>query len=222
MVFTTPDEDAQTRALRDHILACALDEFSEHGLQAARVERIARTARVSTATLYRLYPGKDELFAAALRRGLEVQAAWQTPSAEDPLVELTLAARAYAHALDSPAVRKLARILFGELRPRSPALMALGRSMRSLLEGKFERPIARCCAAGLLSIPDREHGVAIRLGAIEHQCLFHGLLMGDEDCAAFHGDAVADLAVRAVIAMFGAKGVAFPEAAIRELALAAA
>jgi AcrR family transcriptional regulator len=222
MTFVRAEDDAQTRAVRERLLVRALEEFGEHGLQAARVERIARLARVSTATLYRLYPGKEELFAAALRHGLDTQAAWQTPAADDPLVELVLAARAYAEALETSAVRKLARILFGELRPRSPALMALGRETRSILEGKFARPLARCAEAGLLDLTMPNSVEALLLGMIEHQCLLHGLLMGDDDQAAFCGDAVADEAVCALIARHGGQGVRFPEEALRRHARVAA
>jgi AcrR family transcriptional regulator len=52
------------------ILDAALAEFSEHGFEGARVEDIARHARVSKGTVYLYYPTKQALFEALVRRDI--------------------------------------------------------------------------------------------------------------------------------------------------------
>jgi AcrR family transcriptional regulator len=68
MATTRPAErplraDAQRN--HDRIIAAAGDAFAEHGLEAS-MEEIARRAEVGPATLYRRFPGKQELLRAVL------------------------------------------------------------------------------------------------------------------------------------------------------------
>jgi AcrR family transcriptional regulator len=51
---------------RDAILAAARDEFAEHGLGGARVERIAERADVNKRLIYYYFENKDSLFSAVL------------------------------------------------------------------------------------------------------------------------------------------------------------
>lgn len=50
------------------ILEAALAEFAQHGFSAARVEDVARRARVSKGTVYLYYPTKQALFEALVQR----------------------------------------------------------------------------------------------------------------------------------------------------------
>ena len=50
------------------ILEAALHEFARHGFSAARMEDVARNARVSKGTVYLYYPTKQALFEALVRR----------------------------------------------------------------------------------------------------------------------------------------------------------
>jgi len=52
------------------ILDAALAEFAAHGFEGARVEDIARQARVSKGTVYLYYPTKQALFEALVRRDI--------------------------------------------------------------------------------------------------------------------------------------------------------
>src|SRR5918998_532385 len=54
-------------ATPDRILGAAIDEFVEHGLAGARVDRIAERAGANKQLLYRHFGSKEELFDAALR-----------------------------------------------------------------------------------------------------------------------------------------------------------
>jgi AcrR family transcriptional regulator len=51
---------------RDAILAAARDEFAEHGLGGARVERIAERAALNKRLIYYYFENKDALFSAVL------------------------------------------------------------------------------------------------------------------------------------------------------------
>ena len=56
---------------REKILKAAVNIFSRKGFHQAQVEEIARRAGVGKGTIYLYYPGKSELFAAAVSEGLE-------------------------------------------------------------------------------------------------------------------------------------------------------
>ena len=56
------------RVSPDRILAAAVREFAERGFAGARVDRIARRARVNKAMLYYHFKSKDHLYRTLLRR----------------------------------------------------------------------------------------------------------------------------------------------------------
>ncbi len=53
---------------QERILATAKTLFYRNGIQATGVEELAEVARVSKRTLYKLFPGKDQLVAAYLKQ----------------------------------------------------------------------------------------------------------------------------------------------------------
>src|SRR4029453_10176537 len=55
-------------AVRSRILDTALELIGRHGLAELSMDELAATAGVSRATLYRLVPGKEALFAELVRR----------------------------------------------------------------------------------------------------------------------------------------------------------
>lgn len=55
--------------LGEHIAAVAAELFYREGIHAVGVDRVALKAEITKRTLYRYYPSKDALIAAALRRG---------------------------------------------------------------------------------------------------------------------------------------------------------
>ncbi len=74
---------------RERIFAAALREFSTRGLAGARVDRIARRARINKRMLYHYFGNKDGLFRAIMRRKLEERVAWATAAPDDPGETLT-------------------------------------------------------------------------------------------------------------------------------------
>jgi len=73
---------------RARILAAALREFSAKGLAGARVEAIARRARVNKRMLYHYFGDKEVLFHAILRQKLARQARWLAAAPADPAERL--------------------------------------------------------------------------------------------------------------------------------------
>src|SRR6266545_5403033 len=69
---------------RERILAAALREFSTHGFAGARVDRIARRARINKRMLYHYFGNKEGLFRAILRRKLGERLAWAAATPGDP------------------------------------------------------------------------------------------------------------------------------------------
>lgn len=78
------------------ILDAALAEFSAHGFEGARMEDVARNARVSKGTVYLYYPTKQALFEALVRRDIA------------PRVEL---ASLFLRGYDGPLTPALERIV---------------------------------------------------------------------------------------------------------------
>jgi TetR/AcrR family transcriptional regulator len=62
-------------ATRERILAAALTEFADKGLAGARVDAIARRARINKRMLYHYFGNKDDLFREILRRKVATRAA---------------------------------------------------------------------------------------------------------------------------------------------------
>jgi AcrR family transcriptional regulator len=74
---------------RERILNAALHEFSAEGLAGARVDRIARRARINKRMLYHYFGNKDDLFREILRRKLQERVAWAARAPDDPGETLT-------------------------------------------------------------------------------------------------------------------------------------
>ncbi len=65
--------EAKAALYREHILAMAEQVFGEDGYQRAKVQEISRRAGLSMGSIYALFPGKQQLFAAIMdKRRLEL------------------------------------------------------------------------------------------------------------------------------------------------------
>ena len=59
--------EARTAARREAILAAALDEFSQQGFEAARLDDVAKRAGVAKGTIYLYFRDKEALFQELIR-----------------------------------------------------------------------------------------------------------------------------------------------------------
>lgn len=72
------------RHSQERILESALKEFASKGFAGARVDAIARRARINKRMLYHYFGDKKGLFREVLRRKMAERAAWVTSAPEDP------------------------------------------------------------------------------------------------------------------------------------------
>jgi AcrR family transcriptional regulator len=134
-----------SRVSPDRILAAAADEFAAVGFAGARVDRIARRARVNKAMLYYHFRSKQGLYAALLRRTFSEAAA---------------RIRAIA-AADLPPPDKIDQVIAGiaafvKEHDHFPAIM-----MREIAEGGAHLDAATLAA--LAAVP-REVGAIVQEG----------------------------------------------------------
>lgn len=157
-------------AKRTAVLEAARAGFAAHGYAEVSTAEIARLAGVSTATLYRHFPTKLDLFAAVLEAAVEGLKAGL--AAAEGLEGLCVA---YARLLSQPDARAVVRMAVTGADP--------GISRRFYESGKaatndlFAAAVAREVEAGLAS-PDADPGQL--MGMIEHPTLLLGLLAGDD------------------------------------------
>jgi AcrR family transcriptional regulator len=69
---------------QQRILEAALQEFSAKGFAGARVDVIARRARINKRMLYHYFGDKEGLFREVLRRKIAERAAWLANAPEEP------------------------------------------------------------------------------------------------------------------------------------------
>ncbi len=81
---TRPVTARDPEATRERILSAALGEFAEKGLAGARVDAIARRARVNKRMLYHYFGRKEDLFREILRRKVAARAAAIADAPEAP------------------------------------------------------------------------------------------------------------------------------------------
>lgn len=106
---------ARANAIADAVYDAALAIFAEQGFQAATMEMIATRAGVSKPTVYSRFAGKDELFAAVMRRQMDRLTAFsearRTAAGADLQAMLHQEARVLIDALRQPDYRALERLL---------------------------------------------------------------------------------------------------------------
>lgn len=66
-----PRDEALQERRREEILDQAIRVFARHGYQAADVQGVADAIGVSKGTIYHYFPSKEQLFLAAVRRGVQ-------------------------------------------------------------------------------------------------------------------------------------------------------
>ncbi|HZT22502.1 MAG TPA: TetR family transcriptional regulator [Verrucomicrobiae bacterium] len=74
---------------RERIFSAALKEFAARGFAGARVDAIARAARINKRMLYHYFGGKARLFREVLQRKMAERQAWAETLSGDPAESLT-------------------------------------------------------------------------------------------------------------------------------------
>jgi AcrR family transcriptional regulator len=76
------------RQTQERILLAALGEFANQGFAGARVDVIARRARINKRMLYHYFGNKEGLFREVLRRKIQERAEWMAAAPDDPIDSL--------------------------------------------------------------------------------------------------------------------------------------
>jgi TetR/AcrR family transcriptional regulator, regulator of autoinduction and epiphytic fitness len=165
-------------AKRAAVLAAARDRFSIDGYERANMERIAQEAQVSTATLYRQFPSKIDLFQAVLGQSVAVFET-ELASAADrtPRQRIEALAHVYAAVLDDPFNAGILRAVFSAA-PTSPEVAtAFYEHVKRVVAGAFHDAMAAAAGAKLIAAPDDPVQAGGHLmGMVEHAILWRRLL----------------------------------------------
>jgi AcrR family transcriptional regulator len=131
------------QVLVDAIHAATLEELGETGYAGLSVERVAKRARTSKAAIYRRWPGRADLVAAAIRHGVEHDES-MAPDTGDLRADLFGLLRRAADLLGGP-YGEAARGLITETLADPDST----REMREQLIGGRERLIAAVFERGV-------------------------------------------------------------------------
>ena len=147
-------------------LALAADLFAEHGLEATRVDEVARITGIPRATLYYYFPGKEHILAHLLASTL------------DDMAERIEAAAALAgtgrERLESVLREHLAfiashgatyRLLFAEL-GRAASLVDIARRVDRAIKAPLRAVLQAGVDDGSLQMPDVHAAASVVHGAV--------------------------------------------------------
>ena len=195
------------REKRALILEAATALFSDLGYDKTSLARVAERAGVSTATVFKQFPTKADLFEAiVLQFWAAGPAADLSPtSLGDPEAGLTTLGAHYAHVLRTPGMAGLHRMVIAEA-PRFPEL---GRIQFDLgKEPLFELVrdyIVSETRAGALRVPDDVRATTEFLGMISNFVLWPQLLLPEWSPSDVAVQQTVDSAVQTFLARY-AKG----------------
>lgn len=96
----------RTERTRVAVMHATLDLLAEHGFAQLTVEAVAERAGVHKTTVYRRWTSAEDLVAAAMRFGAEVEA-WTAPDTGSLEGDLRLVVRELVHYFTSPGLREL-------------------------------------------------------------------------------------------------------------------
>ncbi|HEY0102185.1 MAG TPA: TetR/AcrR family transcriptional regulator [Brevundimonas sp.] len=192
---------------RAAILKHARRAFVRDGFAGAKMEPIAREAGVSTATLYAVFEGKAELFAAVIEDAADdfQRLMGHVRSAGGPAPErLTHFATAYARFMSDPFIRSVFRLVMAE-RPRfrDVAMRFFDRG-KSDFGGVLMQALREMDETGELRVSHPSWAAGQLMGMIEHPVFFMPLVTGDEVRAVRDPEEIAADAVETFMARYGA------------------
>lgn len=192
---------------REIILRHARRAFATEGYAGARIEPIARDAGVSTATIYALFDGKEELFAAVIDDAavefvrLMGQVRTTSGSARERLMYFALT---YATFMADPFIRSIFRLVMAERRRfREVAINFFDRGKADFGKVLIDT-LRELMETGELEIGHTSWAAGQLMGMIEHPVFFMPLVTGDEVMPVRAVDQIAGDAVETFLARYGA------------------
>ncbi|MDR7230991.1 AcrR family transcriptional regulator [Caulobacter sp. BE264] len=193
---------------REAILGSARAMFLREGYADAGMEVMARTAGISTATLYAYFPSKADLFrtivmetisgvAAPVREAVRVKG--------DARTRLTSLATAYVTFFSRPDTRALFRMVTTERRRFPDVAEYVLQSARDELGGAAIAVINDLVKTGELRVEKPSWAAGQLMGMLDHVTLVLGLSAGDDVQSRRPVRAIANDAVETFLARYGAR-----------------
>jgi AcrR family transcriptional regulator len=189
---------------RRAVLDAAVARFLAHGYERTSLQDIAKDARISTATVFKHFPAKAELFGAIMAQVWDaaLDASPLTPPPGDPRAGLTAIGLDYARLLRQPDIEALFRVIIAEA-PRFPELgQALYEKGKKPYLDRLHGYLAREAAAKTLSIDDVPLAARQFLGMINDVIFWPRFLVVDLVVTDNEVARVVDGAVKTMLARF--------------------
>lgn len=193
-------------AKRGIILRHARRAFTTEGYTGARIEPIARDAGVSTATIYALFDGKEELFAAVIEDAAVefVRLMGQVRTTGGPARErLMYFATTYAAFIADPFIRAVFRLVMAERRRfHEVALKFFDRGKADFGKVLIDA-LNELAGTGEVRFERASWAAGQLMGMIEHPVFFMPLVTGDDVMPVRAVDQIANDAVETFLARYG-------------------
>ena len=167
--------DALNAHRRELIVNAAQQVFETHGLEAASIRSIAEAAGCTTGAIYPYFKGKEDVFAAVLRRSLEglrqaLAAAVINAGTADKALRRTTSAF-FKYYDERPSELALALYLFNGIRPRK-----LGQRLDAELTRRLEA-VLEVFATQIRNADSRPFNPIVNVEAMALFTYLNGLLI---------------------------------------------
>lgn len=197
--------DRVAREKRRAVMDAAIARFLADGYDRTTLEAVAREAGVSSATLYKHFPTKADLFGAIMARLWDSEPGDEPalPAPGDPRRGLTGIGRDYADLLQQRQTIDLFRVTIAEA-PRFPELgrELYERGKKPYLD-RLRVYLEREIAAGTLAIDDIPVAKRQFLGMINDVVFWPRLLIVDLEITREEARAIVGQAVETFLARYG-------------------
>lgn len=189
---------------RAAIIAAATSLFLERGYAETSLARIAEAAGVSTATLFKQFPTKAELFAAMVVESWQLSGTdLQAPAIGDPAAGLEVLGNRCVELMSRDEMVALFRIVIAEA-PRFPDLAEAQFTLgKAPFFNSVKGYLAAEHAAGALDCGDPELAATQFLGMISNFAFWPRLLLVDWHPTTEDLHRTVAEAVRAIVARYG-------------------
>jgi AcrR family transcriptional regulator len=203
-VMSNKDYQAtRAKASREKIIAASLKMFVEHGFDTASLIDIAKTAGVSTATLFKHFPKKDDMLTAAIETlaSLEDDANLNTSARFTPDALKTIGLQ-YARRLDNPMMLGLIRLGVIESTRLPHIGPIISDAWRKPFLTRMNALLDQGVSDGILRLPDRTVAIRQFLGLITDALLWPRLLGLTQATAQGYRDTVVEEAIKTFLSRY--------------------
>ncbi len=194
---------SRAKASQEKIVAASLRMFIEHGFDAASLLDIAKAASVSTATLFKHFPKKEDMLTAAIATLATLEDdANLTPYTRFTPDALKAIGLQYARRLDNPMMLGLIRLGIIES-TRAPHIgPIISDAWRKPFLERMETLLERGITDGILRLPDRTVAIRQFLGLITDALLWPRLLGLSQVTASGYRDAVIEEGIKTFLSRY--------------------